>query len=196
MRILVLDDDLHRIDSLRLGLAGGDHVVVAECGPRDDLKTLIREHQVDIILASLSSPDRDVLEALRASNEEAPKPIAMFVDEPGSSMAAEAIHAGVSAYVVDGLEPKRVEPVLQVAIARFNEFQKLRDDLRRTQGQLAERKLIERAKGVLMQRQNLDEPEAYALLRKTAMHQGQKIAEIARSILSVSDLLGDGKNRS
>jgi response regulator NasT len=104
-------------------------------------------------------------------------------------MAVDAIDAGVSAYIVDGLAAKRVKPVLEVAIARFREFQRLKNELKRSRDALAERKIIERAKGLLMDQRGLSEAEAYASLRRTAMSHGQRIADVARSLLAVADLL-------
>jgi response regulator NasT len=189
LRILIVDDDPRRAQVLREGLEHSTHEIVAEIGPRDDIASILRSTAVDVVLASLSCPDRDVIERFRISSAQMPRPIVMFVDSPGAQMAGDAIRAGVSAYIVDGLAPKRVEPILTVAIARFHEYQGLKEKLHRSEVALADRKVIERAKGLLMAQRGWSEAEAYGWMRGTAMSQGQKIADLAQSILSVADLL-------
>ena len=189
MRILVVDDSEERGRAVREALHGTDCVVVGQAGSSAELRAMLRRQDVDVVIASMSSPDRDTLESLRSSAEERPRAVVMFVDEEGADMASEAVRAGVSAYIVDGFSSKRVRSVLEVAILRFQEYQRLRDELEKSRTALADRKLVERAKGVLMEQRRLSEPDAYALLRKTAMAQNQKIVDVARSLLSVSDLL-------
>jgi response regulator NasT len=149
---------------------------------------MLKRQDVDVVIASMSSPDRDTLESLRSSAEERPRAVVMFVDQEGADMASEAVRAGVSAYIVDGFSSKRVRSVLEVAILRFQEYQRLREELEKSKTALADRKVVERAKGILMEQRQLSEPDAYALLRKTAMAQNQKIVDVARSLLSVTDL--------
>lgn len=189
MRILVVDDSEDRGRAVMEGLAGTDCTVVGPARTSAALRDMLKREDIDVVIASMSSPDRDTLESLRDSSIKTPRAIVMFVDEEGADMASEAVQAGVSAYVVDGFSTKRVRPVLEVAIARFLKFESLRQELVESKAALADRKVVERAKGILMQQRGLSEPDAYALLRKTAMAQNQKIIDVAKSILSVADLL-------
>jgi response regulator NasT len=189
MRILVVDDSEDRGRAVMEGLAGTDCTVVGPARSSAALREVLKREDIDVVIASMSSPDRDTLESLRDSGTETPRAIVMFVDEEGADMAQEAVAAGVSAYVVDGFAIKRVRPVLEVAIARFQRYERLRQELADSKAALADRKLVERAKGVLMEQRSLSEQDAYALLRKTAMAQNQKIVDVAKSILSVAELL-------
>ena len=189
MRILVIDDSEERGRAVREALDGTDCVVVGQARSSVALRDMLKRQDVDVVIASMSSPDRDTLESLRSSAAELPRAIVMFVDEDGADMASEAVRAGVSAYVVDGFSSKRVRSVLEVAILRFQEFQRLREELDKSKTALADRKLVDRAKGILMEQRRLSEADAYALLRKAAMAQNQKIVDIARSLLAASDLL-------
>lgn len=166
-----------------------DCEVVARLGVGDDIINAVRRHQPDVILADLEVPDRDVLESMRRVSDLCPKPIALFTNRSDDGMAVEAVRAGVSAYVVDGLAPHRLKPILDVAIARFREFQAMREELEQTRARLADRRDIDRAKGLLMKKRNLDEVQAYALLRSMAMKRGTRLGEMARSLLSLSELL-------
>lgn len=194
MRIVVVDENDERIEIVRQGLVVAGHAIVATIGPRDDLLATLEAVPADVVIASMGSPDRDTLDSLRAVTAGNPKPIVLFVDHSDAAMAREAIGAGVSAYIVKGLAAERVKPVLEVAIARFQAFQELRQEVEKTRLDLAERKVIERAKGMLMQQRGGSEEAAYRLLRKAAMDQNRKIVEIARSVLAVADMLkADGK---
>lgn len=192
LRIVVVDENDERIETVRQGLRAAGHEIVATIGPRDDPLPVLERLAADLVIASMSSPDRDSLESLRMVSARNPKPIVMFVDESDAQGAAEAIRAGVSAYIVKGLAAERVKPVLDVAVARFQAYQELKHELAKSRSALAERKVIERAKGVLMQERGLTEEEAYRLLRKTAMDQNRRIAEIARSVLAVAEMLKPG----
>ncbi|MEZ5930864.1 MAG: ANTAR domain-containing protein [Alphaproteobacteria bacterium] len=189
MRILVVDDSEDRGLAVMEGLAGTECTVVGPARSSAALREMLKREDIDVVIASMSSPDRDTLESLRDSSAATPRAIVMFVDEEGADMAGEAVQAGVSAYVVDGFSTKRVRSVLEVAIARFQKFESLRLELEESKAALADRKVVERAKGVLMEQRGLSEPDAYALLRKTAMAQNQKIIDVAKSILSVAALL-------
>ncbi len=120
------------------------------------------------------------------------RPIAMFVDQSDDSMIGAAIDAGVSAYVVDGLRKERVKPVLELAVRRFNAFARLQTELDEARTQLSDRKIIDRAKSILMSQRGISEPDAYALLRSGAMNQGKKIVDVAQALITASDLLGGG----
>jgi response regulator NasT len=189
MRILIVDDHEDRGQAVIEGLRDTECTVVGQARSSQALRELLKREDIDVVIASMSSPDRDTFESLRVSSTERPRAIVMFVDEAGADMASEAVQAGVSAYVVDGFSTRRVRLVLEVAIARFQAFQSLRQELEESRAALAERKLVERAKGIIMTERGLSEPDAYALLRKTAMAQNQRIVEVARSIISVAGLL-------
>lgn len=163
---------------------------MVEVAPKaGDLLTLLRSAQPDVLVVDLDLPDRDTIEQLRVATRERPRPIVMFVDQSDTSMMHAAIEAGVSAYVVDGLSASRVRPVLDVAIARFKAFDELRRERDTARSQLAERKLVDRAKGILMRVKNLSEEEAYDRMRRAAMNEQKKLAEIAQSIVTAAEML-------
>jgi len=149
----------------------------------------VEDHQPDIIIMDLDSPDRDTLENMSVLNQHNPKPIIMFADEDDSQVIEQAVQAGVSAYIVDGINPKRVKTILDVAIARFREYQALKNELEKTRNLLADRKTIDKAKGLLMKTKGLDEEQAYHAMRKMAMDQSKPLVTIADNILSVMELL-------
>lgn len=144
----------------------------------------------DIIIIDLESPSRDVLEQMFQVSRVVERPVAMFVDQDEDGMIEQAIDAGVSAYVVDGLKKERVSSIVRVAISRFDAFSRLRRELDDAKNELAARKTIERAKGILMKSRGLSEAEAYAQLRKTAMAENKKIIDIAQSVVTAAKLLG------
>ncbi|MDZ4134568.1 MAG: ANTAR domain-containing protein, partial [Paracoccaceae bacterium] len=173
------------VDSLR---EAGDHdifVIAEETG----LARRIADRKPDLVLIDLASPSRDVLEELTLASGPMNRPVAMFVDRSDQSLTKVAIEAGVSAYVVDGLRADRINPILDAAIARFHLFQRMRTELAATRAALDERKIIDRAKGVLMRVKGLGEDEAYALLRRTAMDQKRKIADVAQALVTAAELL-------
>jgi response regulator NasT len=143
-------------------------------------------------VTSLTAPDPAVVQQLEQLSRECPLPVVVFTERSDSAPLRAAVKAGVSAYVVDGLEAERVEPVLQTALARFREFQTLRQERDAAVTELAERKLVERAKGILMRRRNLPENVAYTALRKMAMDRGKRLAEVAESIVTAEDMLAQG----
>ena len=143
----------------------------------------------DVIIIDLENPSRDVLEQMFQVSRIVRRPIAMFVDQSDRATIAKAIDAGVSAYIVDGLKQERVRAILDMTISRFRVFERLRAELEETKSALRERKVIEKAKGILMKSRGLDEEAAYALLRRTAMSKGKRIADIAESLVSAIDLL-------
>ncbi len=190
LRVLLIDDDRGRSALLEQALRDAGYAVIAKFGTGDNIAFLVNEHQPDVIIVDLESPDRDTLEHMHTISRDQPRPIVMFAEDQDSSAIHKAIKAGVSAYIVDGLNSKRVKPVMEVAIARFREYQALRDELKRTKVSLEERKLLDRAKALLIKRQGMSEEEAYQALRKLAMDRGIKLVEAARNIISVLDLLG------
>jgi two-component system, response regulator / RNA-binding antiterminator len=175
--------------ALRIGLLESGYDIVASLPADIFLPERIAQIQPDMIIIDSESDARDVLEHIVIATRDEPRPIVMFTDDATSSSMESAIDAGVSAYIVAGLQAERVKPVLDVALARFKREQKLLDELTDTRRQLADRKLIERAKGVLMARSGLTEDQAYQKLRSMAMNKKLKLAEIAQRVLDVEDLL-------
>ncbi len=176
--------------ALRIGLLQAGYNIMAVLPNDTYLVDRITQLQPDLIIIDAESDARDVLEELVIVSRDAPRPIVLFTETGTPSQLEAAMAAGVAAYVVAGLQVERVKPVLEVAIARFNADQKLRSELTDTKLKLIERKTIERAKGLLMERNQLSENEAYQRLRKQAMEKNLKLAELAQRILDVADLLG------
>jgi two-component system, response regulator / RNA-binding antiterminator len=141
------------------------------------------------VIIDLGNPSRDSLEQMFQISRQVPRPIAMFVDQSDASMIEAAVEAGVSAYIVDGLRKERIRPIVDMSISRFRAFTKLKSELAQAQTELEERKVIDKAKNILMQRRGIAEPEAYSLLRRTAMNENRRLAEVAQSILTAADLL-------
>ncbi|MFD0981354.1 ANTAR domain-containing response regulator [Tropicimonas aquimaris] len=189
LSIVVVEKDRERalliVDSLR---AAGNHEIIV-ISEQTGLARRISERNPDVVLVDVSSPSRDMLEELTLASSPMERPVAMFVDRSDDSLTRAAIEAGVSAYVVDGMSPGRIKPVLDAAITRFHMFQRMRAELAATKRALEERKIIDRAKGLLMKARGLDEDAAYALLRKTAMDQGKKVAEVAEALVTAAGLL-------
>jgi response regulator NasT len=190
MRIVIIDDKGLRASVLEEGLreAGYDDIHIVP--PVGAFVARIERMAPDVVLMDLGSPSRDTLEEMLMVSRALAKPIAMFVDQSDDSMIAAAIDAGVSAYVVDGLRKERVKPILDLAVRRFTAFAKMQADLHEARTALADRKLIDKAKAILMSTRGLPEPEAYALLRTTAMNQGKRMAEVADALITASELLG------
>jgi response regulator NasT len=178
-----------RSRSLRMGLLEGGYNIVAVLPADVFLPDRLAQIGPDMVIIDAESQARDTLEHVVMATRDARRPIVMFTNDDDTSHVPEAIAAGVTAYVVAGLAPERVRPVLDVAMARFRHEESLRRELADARLQLSDRKLIDRAKGVLMKRQNLGEEEAYSRLRKTAMDKGLKIADVAQRILDVADLM-------
>lgn len=197
LRIVVVHADPHagseaslRAHALHAGLLEAGYDIVASLPADMHLPESIAQLQPDMIIIDAESDARDVLEHIVIATRDARRPIVMFTeDEKPSSMEA-AMAAGVSAYIVAGLQPERIKPVLNVALARFKQEQKLLDELSDTRSKLAERKVVDRAKGLLMTRHGMTEDQAYQKLRTMAMNKNLKLAEIAQRILDVEDLLG------
>jgi response regulator NasT len=189
LSILLVDEDPERAVILTEALQGQGYKLVARLAPRDLSARKVQEIAPDVIIVDMESPSRDTIESMRQINADQPRPVVMFVDQSDEGMIEQAMQAGVSAYIIDGLNVKRVKPILDVAIARFREFQALRDELKKTKATLAERKLIDRAKGLLMRERNLSEDEAYAALRKLAMDRQQRLVDVAEALLAFADVL-------
>lgn len=191
LRVLLVDPDPARAAVLEAGLVASGAEIVAIATPSEDLVRRVRATAPDVIIIDLDSPSRDTLESLQAVTREQPRPIVMFVDNSDDRMIEEAIRAGVSAYVIDGLNAKRVKPILDVAIARFKEYQALRQELEKTKSILSERKVVERAKGILMDEKQMSEDEAYRALRKLAMDQNKRLVDVAQALITYAKLLKD-----
>lgn len=190
LTIAIIDPSRARAAILEEGLraAGVERVIVIPEGA--DLMARLAELDPDIVVIDLQNPSRDVLEHMVQVSRPVERPVAMFVDHSDAAMMQAAVDAGVSAYVIDGLKAERVKSVVDVAIARFNAFARLQRELTEVRTELAERKLIDRAKGIVMKAKGLGEDEAYALLRRTAMNRKCKISDIAQSIITSAELLG------
>ncbi len=190
IKILIIDENPIRVLVLEEGLreAGYSRIVIIS-----DMRRLL--HQVveadpDVIFIDLGNPNRDVLEQMFHVSRHVRRPIAMFVDKADTASIEAAIDAGVSTYIVDGLRKERIKPILDTTISRFNAFNRLRDELEETKRALHERKTIEKAKGILMQSKKISEEEAYALLRKTAMNENRRLADVAAGLVISAGLLG------
>ena len=179
-----------RSRSLRIGLLQNGCNIVAVLPADVFLPERLAQIGPDMIIVDAESQARDTLEHVVMATRDARRPIVLFTEDSDTTHVRDAIAAGVTAYVVAGLAPDRVRPVLDVALARFQHEEHMRRELADARSQLSERKTIDRAKGLLMQRQGLSEDEAYARLRKTAMDKGLRLAEVAQRILDVADLLG------
>ncbi|CCB67184.1 ANTAR domain-containing response regulator [Hyphomicrobium sp. MC1] len=189
LSILVIDENRLRASVIEAGLreAGYDHLTVVH--DVTGIARRISEIEPDVIVIDLENPNRDMLENMFQLSRAVKRPIAMFVDRSDSASIEAAVEAGVSAYVVDGLKQERVKPILEMAISRFNAFSRMTRELEEARSELENRKLIDRAKGILMTTRGLSEPQAYALLRKTAMNQNRKLSEIAESLITAAGLL-------
>ena len=175
--------------SLRRGCGRRVFTGVTHISEMHNLLARIYALDPDVILIDLENPSRDVLEQMFQVSRAVRRPIAMFVDQSDSASIQASVDAGVSAYIVDGLKKERIKPILDLCISRFNAFSKLQDELERTKSALEDRKVIDRAKGILMKLKGLTEDEAYVLLRSTAMREKKKIGEIAQSIVTAAELL-------
>jgi len=198
LRILIIDENAVRAAILEEGLRGATNG--ADGGSleihhiRDMVSLLARISAVDpdVILIDLENPSRDTLEQMFQMSRLARRPIAMFVDKSDSATVQAAIDAGVSAYVVDGLRKERVRSILDVTISRFHAFDRLQSELQQAKSALEDRKIVEQAKAILRQQRGCSEDDAYVLLRRTAMNQNRKIADLARSLVAAAALFRAG----
>jgi response regulator NasT len=188
-KIAIVDESPIRAAILEEGLREAGYTDVVRIGEMRSLLSRIYALDPDVIVIDLENPSRDILEQMFQVSRAVRRPIAMFVDQSDAASIQASVDAGVSAYIVDGLKKERLKPILDLCISRFNAFSKLQDELDRTKSALEDRKVIDRAKGILMKLKGLTEDEAYVLLRSTAMREKKKIGEIAQSILTASELL-------
>jgi response regulator NasT len=188
-KIVIIDESPIRAAILQEGLREAGYTDVVHISEMQSLLARIYALDPDIIVMDLENPSRDSLEQMFQVSRAVRRPIAMFVDQSDAASIQASVDAGVSAYIVDGLKKERIKPILDLCVSRFNAFSKLQDELDRTKHALEERKVIDRAKGILMKLKGLTEEEAYVLMRSTAMREKKKIGEIAQSILTASELL-------
>ena len=189
LRVMLVDDTQKDVSLLKEALLAAGYEVVAEERSSVKLNERVAEVQPDVIIIDTESPSRDVLEQVVVVSQGAPRPIVMFTDDASSDAIQASIRAGVTAYIVAGIQAERLKPILEVAQARFQADRELRDELKLMQSRLADRKTIERAKGILMQQKQVSEDEAYRLMRKLAMDRSLKLFEVAQKIIEASQLL-------
>ncbi|NTG04952.1 ANTAR domain-containing protein [Agrobacterium rhizogenes] len=194
LNVLVIDENRIRASVIEEGLRDAGYDSVTIIADMTGLVRRITDINPDVIVIDLENPNRDVLESMFQISRAVKRPIAMFVDKSDEASIEAAVDAGVSAYIVDGLKQERVRPILKMAISRFNAFSRLSRELEEARGELENRKLIERAKGLVMRARGFSEQEAYALLRRTAMEQNRKIVEIAQSLITAASLLDPGED--
>lgn len=190
LSVMLVDDETERALLVEQALAQHGYQVVCQLSSTASLRYHVERVQPDIIIIDMDSPDRDTLEHMTVISQHNPRPIVFFAnhdDNPDSIKLA--IQAGVSAYIVDGLTAKRVKPIIDVAVARFNEFQQLRHQLHNSQSQLAEQQLIDKAKRLLIKKQQMDEAKAFSTLRKLAMDRQQKMADVAKDVIAILEAL-------
>ncbi|MCL6705420.1 ANTAR domain-containing response regulator [Pseudomonas sp. R2.Fl] len=189
LTILVIDENAIRASIIEEGLNEAGHLNVTVIHEMQGVARLIETMEPDVIIIDIENPNRDMMEHMFQLTRTISRPIAMFVDRSDTAAIEAAVDAGVSAYVVDGLKKERIKPILDMAVSRFNAFSRLQRELAEARNALEERKVIERAKGILMKMRGLGEEEAFALLRQTAMNEKKKLADIAQSVVTAAGLL-------
>ena len=189
MRILLIDDTAQKLGRLKAALSASGFEVIEESGMVIDLPKRVELLCPDVILIDSESPGRDVLAQVVQVSRDQPRPIVLFTDEQDTGVMRQAIKSGVSAYIVAGIQAERLQPILDVAMARFESDQALRTQLQEREAQLAERKRIELAKGLLMKMKDCNEEQAYTLMRRQAMSRQQKLIQVAEQVIAMSDLL-------
>ena len=189
LSVLIIDENRIRASIIEDGLREAGYTDVTVVNEITGLMKRIGDIDPDVIFIDLENPNRDALEHMLQVSRSVRRPVAMFVDQSDAAMTEAAVDAGVSAYIVDGLKKERVKSILDMTVSRFNAFSRLRDELESTRQALEERKTIDRAKGIVMQRRGLSEADAYALLRRTAMDENRRIAEVAHSLILAAKVL-------
>lgn len=193
MRVAIVDESPARAAIIEEGLREAGLTDTYILTARTGLVAQLQAIAPDVVLINLGNPSRDALEESFTVSRALSRPIAMFVDQSDEAAIAAAVDAGVSAYIVDGMRKERIKPLLDLAITRFNAFARLQTELQEARTALADRKTIDRAKTILMETRGLSEPDAYGLLRSTAMNQGRRLVEVADALVTASALLGGGK---
>ncbi len=189
LRVMIVDEDGERSRQLRGALTLAGYKVIAELREAIDLPDAVAGMKPHIVIVAADSPDRDTLEQISLTTRNAPRPVVMFTQDGASDTIKAAVQAGVSAYVVDGLAPDRLKPILEVACARFEAHQAISEKLADTERELSERKVVERAKGLLMARRGMSEDAAFKELRKLAMSTGKTLGEVAETLVAAMHLL-------
>ncbi len=190
LKILLVDEYEQRAEALEKALRDNGYSVVIRASARDYLPACVQNTEPDVILIDVDAPGRDTLEQISVIHRQAPRPVVLFTQEQDRDAISRAIRAGVSAYVVDGVNAARVQPIIDSAVATFNAFQDLRNELERTKITLSDRKTVDRAKGILMSQRGLTEGAAYKMMQKMAMDRKRKLADIARDVIEMAELFG------
>lgn len=190
LRILLIDDTEKKVGRLKTALIDAGFEVIDAAGLTIDLPACVETVRPDVVLIDTESPGRDVMEQVVLVSRDRPRPIVLFTDEHDPAVMRQAIQAGVSAYIIDGIQATRLQPILDVAMARFESDQALKAQLQARDQQLAERKRIEQAKGLLMKMRGCNEEQAYTLMRRQAMSKQQKLVQVAEQIVAMHELLG------
>jgi len=190
MKIILFDETPERSLFLRMTLERLGHEILAEMANPRDLYDGVRRLSPDAIIIDTDSPSRDTLEHLCLITESCPRPIVMFTQDRDRQSIREAVRAGVTAYIVDGLAAERIEPIIETAVARFESFQQVQEELARTRTKLSDRILVDRAKGILMKERRIPEEEAYRMLRKLAMDRKTTLGSVAEQVVTFAKLLG------
>jgi len=188
LRVMLVDDSHEETSPLKQSLLEAGFDVVETAHTAAALLDRVAALQPDVIIIDTNSPTRDTLEQLSFVTREQPRPIVLFTDDRENTTIQAALRAGVSAYVVAGMQPDRLQPILDVALARFEQERALRDELKDTQDRLAERKVVERAKGLLMEQKRVSENEAFRMMRKLAMDRNRQLVEIAQQIIDIAEM--------
>lgn len=188
LKILLVDQHPGRSAILQQALSDAGYDIVAKITADAALADEVKAFKPDVIIIDMEAPGRDTLEQMREIGRDHPKPIILFSNNRDKDYIRQAVQAGVSAYVVDGLDQARISPIVEVALARFREFEALRKELDETRNQLADRKIIDRAKGILMKQHGISEDKAYSVLRKAAMDRNQKVSDIARTLVTLTEM--------
>ncbi len=189
LSVLVIDESRCRAAEICAGLALAGYQVAAILADSANLTAEVEKLQPDVILIDTESPSRDTLENLAVVHKNMPRPVVIFTQEEGQSAIRDAVKAGVSAYVVDGLDPRRIKPIVDVARVRFEDAQAMRRELDEISRKLSDRKLVDKAKGILMRARDLDEESAYHTMRKLAMERGQSMAKVAKDVIDMARVL-------
>lgn len=189
LRVLLINDTAKKVGRLKAALIEAGFDVIDESGLTIDLPARVEAIRPDVVLIDTESPGRDVLEQVVLVSRDQPRPIIMFTDEHDPNVMRQAIKSGVSAYIIEGIQADRLQPILDVAMARFESDQELRAQLHAREAQLAERKRVELAKGLLMKMKSCNEEEAYTLMRRQAMSRQQKLIQVAEQIIAMHEML-------
>jgi response regulator NasT len=185
MNILLIDQIANRAKPLEVALTALGHQVVVRPSGKYTIYHMVETFQPDVVIVDADSPDRDTLEDVSATSDRYPRPIIFFATDEDDQVIRQSIQAGVSAYIVDGLQPSRVKTLLNVAISRFEEHQRLKGELLKTRNELSDRKILDKAKGLLMKHKQCDEDAAFSAMRKMAMNKNVKLAEIAQDVIDL-----------